>query len=248
MTTEMLISFSDGSFDPMSASFPLAECRSCQEQIRVQEREHLARELHDALGSLLMSAKLDIAGIQPELSKMSPAASQRFCHLMDTLNQAMALKSRVVDGLGPPLLVKQGLVKSITQLAKDFSSVSGIGVTIQLDEVALFAPSQLAVYRLVEEALTNIGKYASASRSSITLLETVDCVQVEVEDDGVGFSVDTKENFGHGLTGMRYRIEACGGTLVVDSAPGCGTRVRARLPAHAVVAMPYAPTDCVVAH
>lgn len=231
MTTPISLKLSDGSFDPKL--LPSSTCRACQEKIRILEREHLARELHDALGSLLMSAKLDIACIQSELSTMPPAASQRFCHLMDNLNQAMALKTRVIDGLAPPLLVKQGLVKSITQLAKDFSSVSGIGVTLKLDDVVLLVSSQLAVYRLVEEALTNIGKYSSASRTSITLLETVDCVQVEVEDDGVGFSADMKENAGHGLTGMRYRIEACGGTLAVESAPGRGTRVLAHLPATA---------------
>lgn len=233
MTTHRPVMLTEGSFEPKW--FPLPICNACEEKIRILEREHLARELHDTLGSLLMSAKLDIACIQPELGKMSPAASQHFCHLMDILNQAMALKGRVIDGLAPPLLVRQGLVKSITQLAKDFSSVSGIGVTLKLDDVVLLVSSQLAIYRLVEEALTNIGKYASASRTSITLLETVDCVQVEVEDDGVGFSADTEENAGHGLRGMRYRIEACGGTLAVESAPGRGTRVLARLPADNVV-------------
>lgn len=233
MTTRTSLKLSAGLIDPKW--MPSPKCRACQEKIRILEREHLARELHDALGSLLMSAKLDIACIQPELGTMSPAASQRFCHLMDILNQAMALKSRVIDGLAPPLLVKQGLVKSITQLAKEFSSVSGIGVTLKLDDVVLPAPSQLAVYRLIEEALTNIGKYAGASRTSITLLETVDCVQVEVEDDGVGFFANAQENVGHGLRGMRYRIEACGGTLAVESAPGRGTRVLARLPADSVV-------------
>lgn len=236
MIIEMFMKIPAASFEPVSESFPLPVCHSCQEQIRVQEREHLARELHDALGSLLMSAKLDIACIQPELSKMSPAASQRISHLMDILNQAMALKSRVIDGLEPPLLFKQGLVKSITQLAQDFSSASGIGVTLKLDPVALPASSRLAVYRLVEEALTNMGKYAGAHRTSISLHEADDWVQVEVEDDGVGFNADTEENFGHGLIGMQHRIEACGGTLLVQSAPGGGTRVRARLPAHSVVA------------
>ena len=194
-----------------------------------------------------MSAKLDIAGIQPELSKMSPAASQRLRHLMDILNQAMALKSRVIDGLAP-LVFKQGLVKSITQLAQDFSSGSGIGAMIQLDDVALPASSQLAVYRLVEEALTNMGKYANASRFSVTLAGVDGQVQVEVADDGVGFNANREDTLGHGFMGMRHRIEACGGSLVVESAPGCGTHVRARLPAHGLGALPYLVIGGVVAH
>lgn len=181
-----------------------------------------------------MSAKLDIACIQPEAGRFTPAAAGHLAHLMDTLNQAMTLKSRIIDGLEPPLLSSQGLVKAVSRLAQDFSSASGIGVTTSLSDVALPASAQLAVYRLVEEALTNIGKYAGASHSSITLLEAGDGVQVEVADDGVGFNTDgdtdTEGNFGHGLIGMRHRIEACGGALLVESEPGCGTRLRARLP------------------
>jgi signal transduction histidine kinase len=233
MATEIRIEASHGPPDP--GSLPLPGCLNCQEQVRLREREHLARELHDALGSLLMSAKLDIACIQPEINRISPAASEHLHHLTDILNQAMALKRRIIDGLDPPLLSKHGLVKSVANLARNFSSASGIGVTTTLSEVALPAAAQLAVYRLVEEALTNIGKYASAARCSITLRKSEDGVRVEVEDDGVGFTADTGENFGHGLIGMRQRIEACGGELFVESAPGRGTRLRARLPlGHAV--------------
>jgi signal transduction histidine kinase len=228
MATEIRMKPSGGLSDPVSSRFPA--CRSCQEQVRVQERQHLARELHDALGSLLMAAKLDIACIQPELTRISPAASAHLHHLTDILNQAMALKRRIIDGLEPPLLLTQGLAKAVARLAQDFSSASGIEVTTSLGDVVLPASAQLAVYRLAEEALTNIGKYAGASRSSISLLEADDGVQVEVEDDGVGFNADTDRNFGHGLIGMRHRIEACGGTLIVESEPGRGTRLRARLP------------------
>ncbi len=234
MPTEIPVKLSHGPLDPVS--LPLPGCLSCQEQVRLREREHLARELHDALGSLLMSAKLDIACIQPEVNRISPAASDHLRHLTDILNQAMALKRRIIDGLGPPLLSKHGLVKSVANLARDFSSASGTSLTTTLSDVALPAGAQLAVYRLVEEALTNIGKYANAARCSITLRQAGDAVQVEVEDDGVGFNADTDENFGHGLIGMKQRIEACGGELLVESVPGRGTRLQARLPLNRVVA------------
>ncbi|AYQ29497.1 MULTISPECIES: sensor histidine kinase [unclassified Polaromonas] len=234
MATEIRVALSHGPPDPVS--LPLPGCLNCQEQVRLQEREHLARELHDALGSLLMSAKLDIACIQPEVNRISPAASEHLRHLTDILNQAMALKRRIIDGLDPPLLSKHGLVKSVANLARDFSSASGIGVTTTLSDVALPAGAQLAVYRLVEEALTNIGKYANASRCSITLRKAGDAVQVEVEDDGVGFTVKEQDNFGHGLMGMKQRIEACAGELLVESAPGRGTRLQACLPLNRVAA------------
>ncbi|MES2399914.1 MAG: sensor histidine kinase [Pseudomonadota bacterium] len=228
MTTELRLKPAERSPRPFLP--PASGCQSCQEQVRIEERKHLARELHDSLGSLLMIAKLDVASIRSELTPVSPSASRRLHHLVEVLNQAMALKSRIMDGLEPPLLSSQGLVKTVAKLAQDFSSASGIVVTTRLEDVVLPASVQLAVYRLIEEALTNMGKYASASRSSITLTCTDDGVQVAVEDDGVGFRADTDNTMGHGLVGMRHRIEACGGALVVESAPGCGTRLLARLP------------------
>ncbi len=228
MTTDIPVKPADGFAHPFLA--PASDCQSCQERVRGEEREHLARELHDSLGSLLMIAKLDIASIRSELTGISPSASRHLHHLMEILNQAMALKSRIMDGLEPPLLSSQGLVTTITKLAQDFSSASGIGVTTRLEDVVLPAAAQLAVYRLIEEALTNMGKYASASRSSITLFGADGCIQVAVEDNGVGFKADAQETLGHGLIGMRHRIEACGGVLVVESAPGQGTRLLARLP------------------
>ncbi len=246
MSIERPVTRADGWTDPPSLASSI--CLSCQEQTRLREREDLARELHDSLGSLLMSAKLDIARIQPELARLSPAASQRLIHLTDILNQTMALKRRIINGLAPPMIASQGLVKSIAQLARDFASGADIAVTTRLDEVALPASAQLTVYRLVEEALTNVGKYADATRCSVILREDGGSVRVEVLDDGVGFLADREENFGHGLTGMRHRIEAVGGTLLVASKPGRGTRVSARLPSGIAPLLPAARTGRVAAH
>ena len=90
--------------------------------------------------------------------------------------------------------------------------------------------SELMIYRLVQEAITNITKYARASRVWISLANRGDQVDVSVRDDGIGFDTGTKPTSAYGLVGMRYRVEAEGGTLVVESAPGQGTLIQATLP------------------
>jgi signal transduction histidine kinase len=97
--------------------------------------------------------------------------------------------------------------------------------TVELDETA-----QLTIYRLVQESLTNIGKYAGAKEVSIALKDYANHVSVEVVDDGKGFDVTNVSPQSHGLSGMRHRVETAGGRLSIDSGNGRGTRVSATLP------------------
>ena len=196
--------------------------------IREQERQHLARELHDVLGGLLLGAKLDVACLQSRLDGTSAEVDARLRHLSEVLNNAMALKRQVVQGLQPAVLAEAGLVVAVERLARSFAAASGIKVSVQLAEVALDAPAQLAVYRLVEEALTNIGKHARASEVAITLKDTKRGIEATVRDNGIGMG-QVHSAPGVGLTGMRHRIEACGGILSVSSVARTGTTLRALL-------------------
>lgn len=220
----------DISQDSLCAPAYSAQVAAQIEAIREQEREHLARELHDVLGGLLMGAKLDVTSLRSRLTGVSPEVDGRLGHLVEILNSAMALKRQIIAGLHPPALSHVGLTASIEQSARAFSGASGIEVRTQLEEAALDAPAQLAVYRLVEEALTNVGKYARATHVAITLRCAGATIEVSVRDDGVGFAAAAAAGPGMGLAGMRFRVEACGGTLSVFSAPGGGTRLLATLP------------------
>jgi signal transduction histidine kinase len=86
------------------------------------------------------------------------------------------------------------------------------------------------VYRLVQESLTNMGKYAKATRAQIKLQNNQDHVIIDVRDNGQGFDTDHVATTSHGLAGMRHRVEAAGGKLVIESTPGQGTHIRADLP------------------
>ena len=200
------------------------------QQVREDERGHLARELHDELGALLTAAKLDLARLKSRIGTSGPEVQERLQHLGATLNQVIALKRRIIEDLRPSALANLGLATALEILAREFSERAGLSVQAQVDEVRLNDAAQLAVYRLVQESLTNIGKYAQARQVNVRVQPQGAQVVVTVHDDGIGFEPATLGHGGHGLAGMRQRIEALGGQWQVQSTAGQGTTVHAWLP------------------
>lgn len=200
---------------------------------REDERGRLARDLHDEMGALMTSAKLDAARIRSRLMALptpAPEAQERLTHLIATLNQGIALKRRIVEDLQPSSLGLLGLVATLEIMGREFGAASGLQVHSSLEPVTLSARANLMIYRLVQEALTNIGKYAKASHVWLALHGRDGQVEASVRDDGVGFDMLQPLRSAHGLMGMRFRVKAEGGTLDIVAAPGLGTLVRARLP------------------
>ncbi len=208
----------------------LAELATHLQNVREDERGHLARELHDELGALLTAAKLDVARLKSRLAGNLPEAAERLAHLTNTLNSGIALKRRIVEDLRPSSLSHLGLVASLEILAREFEERSGLSITTDLETVELGGSAQLTVYRLVQESLTNIGKYAEAKQAEISLHNFDGYITVEVKDDGKGFKVASVGAGSHGLAGMRHRVEAAGGRLTVTSTEGEGTLISAVLP------------------
>ena len=198
---------------------------------REDERGRLARDLHDELGAFLTSAKLDAARIKSRLAGTAPEALERLGHLIETLNSGIAMKRRIIEDLRPSALDNLGLVVALEILAREFAEQSGIDVHQALEPVELEADAELVVFRLVQEALTNIAKYAKAKQVWISLGMQAGQVLVSVRDDGVGFDTTARSTSAHGLVGMRFRVEAGGGSLILQSAPGTGTSIRVSLPA-----------------
>ena len=208
----------------------LAQLATHLQQVREEERGHLARELHDELGALLTAAKLDVARLKSKVGAQSPELNQRLQHLTETLNSGIALKRRIIEDLRPSSLANLGLTAALEILAREFSERSGIEIASSLEAVQLDEGAQLTVYRIVQESLTNVGKYAEAAQVEIGLREYSNHIEVEVRDDGKGFDVRSAKPSTHGLAGMRHRVEAAGGRLTVSSQPGQGTRILASLP------------------
>jgi signal transduction histidine kinase len=208
----------------------LAELATHLQQVREDERAHLARELHDELGSLLTAAKLDVARIKSKIGPEAPELLLRLQHLTDTLNSGIALKRNIIEDLRPSSLSNLGLVAALEILARETAERTGLVIQCELAPAPLDASAQLTVYRVVQESLTNISKYANARQVRIRLVTGDLEVVVEVLDDGGGFDVDRIDPGTHGLHGMRHRVEAAGGRLLITSSNVGGTLVSATLP------------------
>jgi len=208
----------------------LTELTQHLQTAREDERHRLARNLHDELGALLTSAKLDAARIKSRLGATAPEAQERLAHLVVTLNSSIALGRSIIEDLRPSTLANLGLVAALEILAREFAELSGLKVHCALAPVALSANAELVVYRLVQEAITNLSKYAQASQVWLRLDMRDGQVEVSVRDDGVGFDATQAPSSAFGLLGMRFRVEAEHGSLSVVSSPGQGTTVQVTLP------------------
>ena len=208
----------------------LAELATHLQNVREDERGYLARELHDELGALLTAAKLDVARLKSRMAGNAPEALERLEHLTRTLNTGIALKRRIVEDLRPSSLSHLGLVASLEILAREFEDRSGLSIATDLETVELGGSAQLTVYRLVQESLTNIAKYANATQVKISLHNFANYMSIEVRDNGKGFRLQNVSTRSHGLTGMRHRVEAVGGKLTIESNENNGTSISASLP------------------
>ncbi len=204
-----------------------------------QERRRWARELHDetlqGLGGLQMLLSSALRGEHPERLRGS---------VRDAVQQIgieiANLRSLIVE-LRPPALDEIGLVPAIETLAQRMATSEGLtvetNIALSLEDSERLAPEvESTVYRLVQEALTNVAKHAGAGRLEVELLERDDGVTVAIRDDGRGFDPSAETTAGFGLVGMRERVTLVGGTVDIESEEGKGTVVRAVIPGRRVPA------------
>ena len=198
--------------------------------VREDERSHLARELHDELGGLLTAAKLDVARVRKRVAGGAPEVAERIQHLSETLDAGIALKRRIIEDLRPSSLANLGLQRTLEIHCEEFARRAELQVSHDLDDVQLSDERSLAIYRLVQEALTNVAKYAKARQVHVSLQAADGQATVRVHDDGQGFDPQQLRPGSHGLAGMRFRMVSCGGHWLLQSAPGEGTTVQASVP------------------
>jgi signal transduction histidine kinase len=193
------------------------------------ERSRLARELHDELGGLLTVCKLEVARARRKLAE-PPQMLLALERITDYLNQGIALKRRVIEDLRPSALANLGLTTALENLTDEMRKSLGIPVNLAAAEIGLSPQAELAVYRFVQEALTNIGKYARAKNVNVRLEAVGGKAIVTVHDDGVGFDTNAPRTGHHGLSGMQFRAESMGGSMRITSTPGQGTAVVIEFP------------------
>jgi signal transduction histidine kinase len=197
-----------------------------------RERARLARDLHDELGGILTSAKIDIAWLEGNSKQLAPDAVPRLQRLSAVLDEAVDMKRRVVENLRPSLLDHLGLGAAISWHVEEICKKSDLKFKLtSLPDTEVVSPEiSIAIYRTVQEGLTNVLKHAQASEVTVSVTRTPSGYKLVVADNGVGISGFKPENLSHGLAGMRQRTRALGGTFHLRTAPGQGTRIEAFYP------------------
>jgi signal transduction histidine kinase len=194
------------------------------------ERARLARELHDETGQALTSILL---GLKPlERTAESAEARAALESVRELVISTLQDVRRLAVELRPSALDDFGLVPAVERLTETFREQSGLRVDLetQLGEERLPSEAETTLYRVIQEALTNVFKHAAAERVSILLQRKNSAVVAVVEDDGAGFDPSDTRADALGLSGMRERVSLAGGRLQVESSPGAGTTVVAEVP------------------
>ena len=197
-----------------------------------EQNRRLARELHDELGSLLTAAKLDVTFIRSKSAKTAPELVAKCDRIASMIDQATALKRRMIDQLRPSTLDILGLGPALRELVDNFAAETGIATAVDIDDSkTAAADTSLATYRVVEAALAHIRDHAHAATIRVAVAQMPGALTIRITDDGRGsdgaamgtmFSVE--------LAGIRQRIAAAGGTVSFVATPGRGSVVEAMLP------------------
>jgi len=197
-----------------------------------QERRQIARQLHDDIGQRLAVLTMDLDALASRLPSPSAETVQRIRELSD---QTLALAKDIQalsHRLLPSTLEYLGLVSASSAFCKDMAAENvEIAFTHEGVPARLAAPIALSIFRVLQEAVSNVARHAGVARAAVRLRGSADDIQLEVVDEGRGFAPDAAlETGAPGLVGMRERMRLIGGELVIQSGHGAGTAIRARVP------------------
>jgi PAS domain S-box-containing protein len=209
----------------------LHELASSAQAAREQEKSRIARELHDELGQLLTSLKMDLESLKATIAREDHMA---LAEGMETLlNTTVAATRRIASDLRPLMLDDLGLVPAAEWLVQNFRQRTGIecGLTVVPTDLDLQDPHATAIYRILQESLTNVAKHAHAAFVEVTIEQSSSDLLLTIRDNGRGFHPkDPRKPNSFGLVGLRERVFFLGGSVVIESEPGNGTTIRARIP------------------
>ena len=211
------------------------------QSLREEERTHLAREIHDELGQLLTGLKIELRGLENHLSGqlasgLASGLLDRVVSATELADQTLAAVQKIAAELRPGVLDSLGLVSALEHEARRFEQQTGIRCGIRMPDCqpALLPAAQITIFRIFQEALTNVARHSGASEVEAGLAEAEGAWVLQVQDNGRGIDPAALTDAGAlGLLGMRERAELLGGNLTVTPARPRGTCVELRLPAAA---------------
>lgn len=212
----------------------LRELAAFLQTVREEERTRIARELHDELGQALTALRIDLGWLRGKCNtadSLGKAAAERVGAALAVVEQSIVSLRRISEDLRPAMLDSLGLAAAIEHHVSQFTQRTGIPCQLRMnrEEFDLTGNLAITVFRIVQEALTNVARHAEASEVEVVIDELEDGIRLSVTDNGKGFTFPTeKKTFG--VLGMRERAAILGGSLDIDSQPGKGTRITGWLP------------------
>jgi signal transduction histidine kinase len=210
----------------------LNELSTHLQQSTEQDRAALARDLHDELGGILTSAKMDLEWLRTHANH-SPEALRRFTQLTEMLDEAVSVKRRVVENLRPSLLDNLGLAPALEWYINENCAKGGLNCKLNLaEELGVISPNTaIALFRIVQEGTTNALRHAEAKNFSASLQIEGELIKLVLEDDGSGLPATfNPAKMSHGLSGIRQRARSLGGEAKWKSEPGKGTTITVTIP------------------
>ena len=211
----------------------LVELSTHLQSVAEREKVKLARELHDELGGLLVGARMDISWAEQHLAHDDPDIKQRLQRVQKSLSAGVDLKRRIIEELRPTLLDNVGLFAALRWQLKETCGSAGLKcIESYPDKEPTFtSEAAIALFRIAQEAFTNILKHSGAKSMDIALHVEGDAIVMQISDDGKGIPVARLSATGsHGLASMRHRVRALGGRLDIRSSASVGTALLVRIP------------------
>jgi len=203
------------------------------QKVREEDRAHFARELHDELGQNLTAMRIDLNALALALGDADASVRCKLNTIDQMINSTVDATRRICEDLRPGMLDDLGLEAALSSYAKRFASQFGVECDLSMDreDYGLDERLSTAIFRIVQESLTNIARHAHASHAMVSLEDRDDELLLTIADDGcglVGGATDERKHFG--ILGMRERVNMLGGRISIDSAPGRGTHIEVYIP------------------
>jgi signal transduction histidine kinase len=209
----------------------LSELSINLQNVQEEERARLAHDIHDELGSILVTAKMDMSWVYSRLKDKDPVLSQKLARAMGSLDEGVDIKRRIIEDLRPTVLDSLGLGAAIDWYVNHTCQRGNLKCELSINPADIQLPSaiSIALFRVLQEALTNILRHAKATTAWITLEQEKGGLTFVIRDDGIGLSRGSEQKrLSHGILGMRQRITSLGGQFQIDS--GTGTTIRIFVP------------------